>query len=180
MYYNEITEEMWDKIEAEGVVVLKSSNDKVNFAINYRFNTEDEWFPHIGDELESDLVGRLVTGEGWGKTWNVVERPTSMIKQSTFTNCTVSKDPVVEWLDKYQQVVSTNYHIGKINTSDYGVCLTTDHGDILGSNQIVDFINNRYDLLQKEAKSNKQKELAEKKVKLLEELSAIDKELEGV
>lgn len=87
---------------------------------------------------------------------------------------------VVEWLDKYEYVHDKDTSVGKIGITMGGVYLTTDYGDILGSKQIVEFINNSYDLLQKEVKSNKQKELAEKKAKLLEELSAIDKELEGV
>lgn len=177
MYYNEITEEMWDKIEAEGIVVLKSSNDIVNFAINYRFNAEDEWFPHIGDELESDLVGRLGTGEGWGNTWSVVNRPVSMLKPVTQP----TKDPVVEWLDRYVYVFDNSNEVGALHIAPTDtVYLATDFGDIHGTVKVVEFINDYYERLQKEAKTNKQKELAEKKAKLLEELSAIDKELEGI
>lgn len=175
MYYNEITEEMWDKIEAEGIVVLKSSTDEVNFVINYRFYAEDKWFPHIGDELDSDLIGRLETGEGWGKSWSVVKSP---MRQSTFTDRSVSKDPVVDWLEKLHYVFSSDNSIGRIDVGTTCLFITTDYGDISGTQQVLEFINNRYELLQKEVKSNKQKELAEKKAKLLEELSVIDKEME--
>lgn len=93
---------------------------------------------------------------------------------------TFSKDPVVEWLDKYYYVACADASVGKIGSGFNEAYLETDHGDMLGSVEIMEFINTRYYLLQKEAKSNKQKELAEKKAKLLEELSTIDKELEGV
>lgn len=176
MHYNEITEEMWDKIEAEGIVVLKSSTDEVNFAVNYRFDAEDEWFPHIGDEIDSDLIGRSVIGEGWGKSWSVVTRPA---RQSASINCTFSKDPIVEWLDKACYIYAYDHTFISLDLTDL-IQVTTSHGDIRGSEQVIEFINNRYELLQKEAKTNKQKELAEKKAKLLEELMVIEKELEGV
>lgn len=103
-----------------------------------------------------------------------------VVNSVALTNCTVSKDPVVEWLDKLHYVFSNDNSIGRISVGTTCVFITTDFGDISGTQQVVEFINNRYDLLQKEAKSNKQKELAEKKAKLLDELSAIDKELEGI
>lgn len=177
MNYNEITEEMWDKIEAEGIVVLRYDTDydngRVNFVINYSFDEEADYWPHNGDELYSDLVERLEQGAAWGKTWSVVNRPTSTVKSAT-------KDPIVEWLHKYVHVFNKTQELDTMKVADDGVYLFIDHGDIQGTRQVVEFINNRYELLQKEAKSNKQKELAEKKAKLLEELSAIDKELEGI
>lgn len=94
----------------------------------------------------------------------------------------VPDDPTIniveQWLDKYQQVASTDYHIGKIDTSDYGVFLTTDHGDILGSKQVVEFINNRYSQLKSAENESKLKELQAKKGKLMLELASVDGEIE--
>lgn len=84
---------------------------------------------------------------------------------------------IEQWLDKYQQVASTDYHIGKIDTSDYGVCLTTDHGDILGSKQVVEFIHNRYSQLKSAENQSKLKELQAKKDKLMLELASVGGEI---
>lgn len=95
------------------------------------------------------------------------------------TNIVPTKDSVAEWLDKACYVYTNDESVESFVLWDE-VKIVTSHGDIQGTQQVVEFINNRYELLQKEAKSNKQKELVEKKAKLLEELSAIDKELEGI
>lgn len=86
---------------------------------------------------------------------------------------------VIEWLEKVSYVYTNDNSVESFVLWDE-VKIVTSHGDIQGTQQVVEFINNRYELLQKEAKSNKQRELAEKKAKLLEELNAIDKELEGL
>lgn len=89
----------------------------------------------------------------------------------------VSTTNIIEqWLDKYQQVASTDYHIGKIDTSDYGVYLTTDYGDITGSKQVVEFIN-RYSQLKSAENESKLKELQAKKDKLMLELASVDGEI---
>lgn len=93
------------------------------------------------------------------------------------TSSTPTINIIEQWLDKYQQVASADYHIGKIDTSDYGVCLTTDHGDILGSKQVVEFINNRYSQLKSAENQSKLKELQDKKDKLMLELASVDVEI---
>lgn len=168
MRYEDITEDMWDKIEAEGIVVLELK-PAVSFVSEY-FKGDDR-FVHTGNEVASDLKTVVEYDEGWTDKWVVVTRPDSKTTDAPTTN------PVVEWLDKYQQVASVDYHIGKIDTSDYGVCLTTDHGDILGSKQVMEFINNRYSQLKSAENQSKLEELQAKKDKLMLELACVDGEI---
>ena len=86
---------------------------------------------------------------------------------------------VVEWLEKASYVYTNDDSIESFVLWSE-VKIETSHGDIRGAQEVVEFINSRYELLQKEDKYNKQKELAEKKTKLLEELAEIENELEGL
>lgn len=89
---------------------------------------------------------------------------------------------VAEWLDKYEYILSNDNTVngGMVLSVHEWLLISTDFGDVMGTSAIVDFINNRFDELHKVKQTSKQKELAEKKAKLLEELANIEKELEGV
>lgn len=170
MRYEDITEDMWDKIEVEGIVVLEyTMNPAVSFVSEYFKG--DDYFVHTGNEVASDLKTVVEYGEGWTDKWVVVTRPESKTTDIPTINI------IEQWLDKYQQVASADYTIGKIDTSDYGVCLTTDHGDLLGSKQVVEFINNRYSQLKSAENQSKLKELQAKKDKLMLELVSVDGEI---
>lgn len=89
---------------------------------------------------------------------------------------------VAEWLDKYESLLLSDHTLNggmTLSVHDW-LIISTDFGDIMGTTGIINFVNNRFDELHRAKQTNKQKELAEKKAKLLDELSAIDKELEGL
>lgn len=167
MRYEDITEEMWDEIEAKGITVLQYTNGAINFVRDYQ-NTEGS-FLHNGDELSHDLKYVVSSGECWTSAWEIVTHPKSK---------TPTTNIIEQWLDKYQQVASADYTIGNIDISDYGVCLTTDHGDIRGTRQVVEVINNRYSQLKSAENESKLKELQAKKDKLMLELADVDGEIE--
>lgn len=88
-------------------------------------------------------------------------------------------DIVVEWLDKLQYVIENDNTVGyglMLDSEDV-ITLSTDFGDIIGSYEIYNFITNRYDLLQQEAKHKKNNDLMERKAKLEAELAEVNKEL---
>ena len=91
-------------------------------------------------------------------------------------------DIVVEWLDKLQYVLDndTTVGYGLMPDSDGIIMLSTDFGDITGASSVHNFITNRYDLLQQEAKHKKNNELMERKAKLEAELADVVALLEEV
>ena len=91
-------------------------------------------------------------------------------------------DIVVEWLEKLQYVVDNDNTVGYglMLDNDDVIMLSTDFGDITGANSVYNFITNRYDLLQQEAKYKKNNELMERKAKLEAELAEVDKQLSEV
>lgn len=123
-----------------------------------------------GDVHSIEGIGLFTDGDCWF-LGDEIEFFDEVVPDVPTTN------PVEQWLDKYQQVASADYTIGKIDTSDYGVCLTTDHGDCLGSKQVVEFINNRYSQLKSAENESKLKELQAKKDKLMLELASVDVEI---
>lgn len=87
-------------------------------------------------------------------------------------------DIVVEFLDKLVYVSANDYTVtDMLYLNKDGAVLTTDFADFRGGKQIYEFVTQRYDLLQQEAKHKKNNELMERKAKLEAELAEVNKEL---
>ncbi len=87
-------------------------------------------------------------------------------------------DIVVEFLDKLTYVLQVDQSVAdNLNVTPAGIVLDADYGSIYGATSIHNFITNRYDLLQQEAKHKKNNELMERKAKLEAELAEVNKEL---
>lgn len=90
-------------------------------------------------------------------------------------------DIVVEWLEKLTYVLQVDQSVtDNLIVTPAGIVLEADYGSIYGVTSIHNFITNRYDLLQQEAKYKKNNELMERKAKLEAELAEVDKELGNV
>lgn len=169
MRYEDITEEMWDKIEAEGIVVLEYPMiPVVSFVSEY--SKGDDHFVHTGNEVASDLKTVVEYDEGWTDKWVVVTRPESKTTDDPTTNI------IEQWLDKLQHVYTNDDSISNFIVY-HKVEITTDYGDILGSKQVVEFINNRYSQLKSAENHSKLKDLQAKKDKLMLELASVDGEI---
>ena len=87
-------------------------------------------------------------------------------------------DIVVEWLDKLTYVLQVDQSVAdNLNVTPAGILLDADYGSIYGATSIHNFITNRYELLQQEAKHKKNNDLMERKAKLEAELAEVNKEL---
>lgn len=85
---------------------------------------------------------------------------------------------IVEWLNKLEYIFLKDVSVGSIlDTSAGGVYLTTDHGDIRGPKEIVEFINTNYEMLKISENTQKKADLEAKRQKLMDELSEIDQQL---
>ena len=171
MRYEDITEEMWDKIEAEGIVVLHLNwefEDLVNFAKDIKSRSGS--YKYTGSELSSNLEDIISDVQYWGYSWKVVTRPESKTTDVPTTNI------IEQWLDRLQHVYTNDDSISNFIVY-HKVEITTDHGDILGSKQVVEFINNRYSQLKSAENQSKLKELQAKKDKLMLELASVDGEI---
>lgn len=84
---------------------------------------------------------------------------------------------IEQWLDKLQYIYTNDDSISNFIVY-HKVEITTNHGDILGSKRVVEFINNRYSQLKSAENQSKLKELQAKKDKLMLELASVDGEIE--
>ena len=115
--------------------------------------------------------------------FNLVDDTTEELPMTNTNNIRPNVDIVVEWLNKLQYVVdndTTTVGYGLMPDSDGIIMLSTDFGDITGASSVHNFITNRYDLLQQEAKHKKNNELMERKAKLEAELADVVALLEEV
>lgn len=86
---------------------------------------------------------------------------------------------IVEWLDKLAYVIVTDTSVGSeldINLRGQSV-LSTHHGDIIGNQNVVEFINNRYSQLTEQANKAKREQLLKDIVSAKEAYEAKVREL---
>lgn len=87
---------------------------------------------------------------------------------------------VVEWLDKLAYVIETDTSVCsrlEINLRNQAI-LPTDHGDIIGNQNVAEFINNRYSQLNEQANKAKREQLLKDIVSAKEAYEAKVRELE--
>ena len=90
---------------------------------------------------------------------------------------------VVDWLDKYGYIQSKESHVGELQWdwkhqgSGIYISLVTDFGDVHGTSQVVEFINNRYSQLTEQANKAKREELLAEIVKAKNEYEKLVGEL---
>lgn len=92
----------------------------------------------------------------------------------------VYDNPVAEWLEKLNFVLQHDPFVQGIfwNSIINKVYIATEFGDINGTPpEIVKFIENKHEDLFKAIQAESKKELTQKRLQLLEELSKIDQEL---
>lgn len=112
------------------------------------------------------------------KYFDLVEDTTGELPMNNTNNIRPIADIVVEWLDKLTYVLQVDQSVGdNLTVTPAGIVLDADYGSIYGATSIHNFITNRYDLLQQEAKYKKNNDLMERKAKLEAELAEVNKEL---
>lgn len=100
--------------------------------------------------------------------------------KTEFTGVPVYDNPVAEWLEKLNFVLQNDPFVQGIfwNSIINKVYIATEFGDINGTPpEIVQFIENKHEDLFKAIQAESKKELTQKRLQLLEELSKIDQEL---
>lgn len=172
----------WDDVPPH-VSVLAHKDGTLNFVLNLTVNVPDARWVFEGDECDVD--GCVINpDEGWPQTiWRLLERPTNQVASL----CPVYADPkleqqriVVEWLDKLAYIIQTDTTVGaELNISHLKqAVLFTDHGDVKGNQNVVEFINNRYSQLTEQANKAKREQLLKDIVSAKEAYEAKVLELE--
>lgn len=82
---------------------------------------------------------------------------------------------IAEWLRKLEYVFNKDLTLQMLDASR--MILETDHGDVRGTEEIVKFVDNRYNQLTLERQAKEKQELEAKRQKLMDELSEIDQQL---
>lgn len=112
------------------------------------------------------------------KYFELVEDITEEPNMTNTNNIRPIADIVVEWLDKLTYVLQVDQSVAdNLTVTPAGIVLDADYGSIYGATSVYNFITNRYDLLQQEAKHKKNNELMERKAKLEAELAEVNMEL---
>lgn len=132
--------------------------------------------------IEDNLVrygGDYIVYETDIRFFNLFEDTTEELPDMNNTNnIRPDADIVVEWLEKLTYVLQVDQSVAdNLNVTPAGILLDADYGSIYGATSIHNFITNRYDLLQQEAKHKKNNDLMERKAKLEAELAEVNKEL---
>lgn len=178
----ELDELDWDNVPPH-VSVLAHKDGTLNFVLNLKVNAPDARWVFEGDECDVD--GCVINpDEGWPQAlWRLLERPNNQLASL----CPVYADPkleqqrvVVEWLDKLAYVIETDTTVGSlldINLRGQAV-LSTDHGDVFGNQNVVEFINNRYSQLIDQANKAKREQLLKDIIYAKEAYEAKVRELE--
>ncbi len=143
-----------ESVASSGVVLLLAEFSKEDIEIIF-------WFE--GSEI---------------KYFELVNDTTEESPMTNTNNIRPNVDIVVEWLDKLTYVLQVDTTVAdNLTVTPTGIVLDADYGSIYGAVSIYNFITNRYDLLQQEAKHKKNNELIERKAKLEAELAEVNKEL---
>ena len=113
--------------------------------------------------------------------FKLVEDTTEELPMTNTINIRPNVDIVVEWLDKLTYVLQVDTTVAdNLTVTPAGIVLNADYGSIYGTVSICNFITNRYEILQQEAKYKKNNELMERKAKLEAELAEVVALLEEV
>lgn len=137
-----------------------------------------------GFVLEIELVDKILSCNELGllmlfnrSEYNMFEEVTT---ETEFNRIPVYSNPVAEWLEKLNFVLQHDPFVQGLfwNSIINKVYIATEFGDINGTPpEIVQFIENKHEDLFKAIQAESKKELTQKRLQLLEELSKIDQEL---
>jgi hypothetical protein len=143
-----------------------------------------------GNPAEILVSGRPFTMEDFGMYYIFyngeidyfyhVEDVVSTTQTATVIPLTQVNHFIAEWLGKLAYIVQTDPTVGScldVNLRAETI-IDTDHGSIIGNHKVVDFVDTRYTELKVKEDTKRKSELEEKRLKVLDELSKIDQELD--
>ena len=171
----------WDNVP-QHVSVIAHKDGTVNFVLNLRVMGEDSRWVLEGDEC--NICGDVINpDEGWPNGWRVLERPATETHPAEVIVLEHTA-AIVNWLGKLEHVLVKDPTVGYglLMDSEDTLTLSTDFADLIGSEEIVEFINNRYSQLIEQANNSKREELLAEIVKAKSEYEKLVgelKELEG-
>lgn len=137
-----------------------------------------------GCVLEIELVDKILSCSELCLVILFNRREYKMFEEVTtkteFTGVPVYSNPIANWLEKLNFVLQHDPFVQGLfrNPVKNELYIPTEFGDITGTPpEIVKFIENKHEDLFKAMQAESKKELTQKRLQLLEELSKIDQEL---